>query len=319
MLSAIEIYNKPDFKYREETFAILATNSWELLLKARILQLSGNKLSSILSYEKRRNKDGQLSKKQYKVQNRSGNYNTVGLFKAFDILMNDYGNTIQEIVRQNLEVLVEVRDNSVHFINKDFGLSKKIHEIGTASIKNYIRLAYLWFGVDFSQYDIFLMPIGFIRTLTSAKAIVSCEEKNLLEYIKSSEQNFDDDESNDFNFTLNIDIKFSRVNTSLDATNVLVTNDKNALKVQLSEENIREKYPWDFKILTTRLRKRYSDFSANQKYHRIRKPLVEDPKYCRVRFLDPGNPRSSTKQFFNPNIMKEFDTHYTVKKQESEQ
>ena len=34
MLSAIEIYNKPDFKYREETFAILAINSWELLLKA---------------------------------------------------------------------------------------------------------------------------------------------------------------------------------------------------------------------------------------------------------------------------------------------
>jgi hypothetical protein len=35
MISAIEIYNKPDFKYREETFAILAINSWELLLKAK--------------------------------------------------------------------------------------------------------------------------------------------------------------------------------------------------------------------------------------------------------------------------------------------
>ena len=29
MMAAIEIYNKPDFKYREETFAILALNSWE--------------------------------------------------------------------------------------------------------------------------------------------------------------------------------------------------------------------------------------------------------------------------------------------------
>ena len=35
MMSAIEIYNKPDFKYREETFAILAINSWELLLKSK--------------------------------------------------------------------------------------------------------------------------------------------------------------------------------------------------------------------------------------------------------------------------------------------
>jgi hypothetical protein len=35
MISVIAIYNKPDFKYRDETFAILATNAWGLLLKAR--------------------------------------------------------------------------------------------------------------------------------------------------------------------------------------------------------------------------------------------------------------------------------------------
>lgn len=35
MMSAIEVYNKPDFKYREETFAILAINAWELLLKGK--------------------------------------------------------------------------------------------------------------------------------------------------------------------------------------------------------------------------------------------------------------------------------------------
>ena len=34
-ISAIEIYNKPDFKYREESFCILIVNTWELLLKAK--------------------------------------------------------------------------------------------------------------------------------------------------------------------------------------------------------------------------------------------------------------------------------------------
>jgi hypothetical protein len=34
-LSSIEIYNKPDFKYREEIFTILNVNSWELLLKGQ--------------------------------------------------------------------------------------------------------------------------------------------------------------------------------------------------------------------------------------------------------------------------------------------
>ncbi len=34
-VSAIEIYNKPDFRYRAETFCILAINGWELLFKAK--------------------------------------------------------------------------------------------------------------------------------------------------------------------------------------------------------------------------------------------------------------------------------------------
>jgi hypothetical protein len=34
-VAAIEIYNKPDFQYRNETFAVLAVNGWELLFKAK--------------------------------------------------------------------------------------------------------------------------------------------------------------------------------------------------------------------------------------------------------------------------------------------
>jgi hypothetical protein len=35
MVGAIEIYNKPGFPYRTESFTILAINGWELLLKAK--------------------------------------------------------------------------------------------------------------------------------------------------------------------------------------------------------------------------------------------------------------------------------------------
>jgi hypothetical protein len=37
MISAIEIYNKPDYRYRDETFSILALNAWELLLKGKLV------------------------------------------------------------------------------------------------------------------------------------------------------------------------------------------------------------------------------------------------------------------------------------------
>ena len=56
MISAIEIYNKPDFLYRGETFAILAVNGWELLLKAKYLSINNNNIRSLYVYDKRKNK-----------------------------------------------------------------------------------------------------------------------------------------------------------------------------------------------------------------------------------------------------------------------
>jgi len=46
-LSSIEIYNKPDFKYREEIFTILLINAWELLLKAKILKDANDDITSL--------------------------------------------------------------------------------------------------------------------------------------------------------------------------------------------------------------------------------------------------------------------------------
>ena len=42
MIASIELYNKPQFPYREEVFVILLVNAWELLLLA------------ILSHKKKR-------------------------------------------------------------------------------------------------------------------------------------------------------------------------------------------------------------------------------------------------------------------------
>ena len=46
-LAAIEIDNKPDFRYLEEAFAVLAINGWELLLKAKWLADHGNDLATL--------------------------------------------------------------------------------------------------------------------------------------------------------------------------------------------------------------------------------------------------------------------------------
>lgn len=87
MLSAIEIYNKPDFKYREETFAILAINSWELLLKARLLKLNSYRINSIYCYKPYINKNGEKSKKKKVLdRNRTNNPKSISIYEALNRL-----------------------------------------------------------------------------------------------------------------------------------------------------------------------------------------------------------------------------------------
>lgn len=62
-LSAIEIYNKPNFAAREQIFSILMANAWESLLKATILKDSGNHLTALYVKDGRRyrrSKSGQV-------------------------------------------------------------------------------------------------------------------------------------------------------------------------------------------------------------------------------------------------------------------
>lgn len=310
MIASIEVYNKPSFAYREETFSILAINAWELLLKARILEIDRNRLSAIIEYEKRQKQDGTLSEKLYRKKNRSGNHVSIGLFKAYDYLVNDYGDTIKSIVRKNLEALTEIRDNAIHFLNKDFELRKKVHEVGTANLKNYLNLVRQWFGSDLRQYQLFLMPIAFLRDFSPIHGVsLNKQERNILKFVKKMESEVNDDISNDFNLSIDIDLKICRVSDS-SSTQVAISNSPDAVPITLQEEDIRERYPWDYRILTTRLRSRYSDFVENTDYHQLRKKLENNQKFCKPRYLDPGNPKSSKKNFYNPNILKEFDKHF---------
>lgn len=85
------------------------------------------------------------------------------------------------------------------------------------------------------------------------------------------------------------------------------------MAVTLTEEDIRERYPWDYETLTKRLRSRYTDFLANQKYHDLRQPLETQAALCHTRLLTPENANSSTKKFYSPNMVARFDEHYQKK------
>lgn len=314
LLSAIEVYNKPDFKYREETFAILMLNAWELLLKAKLVFDNNNDLRAIFVYENRVTKSGHQSKKTYRRKNRSGNLHTKSLGQVVVALDQDPRSRLSPPVKSNIDALVEVRDNAVHYFNASPQLAKQVLEIGTASVKNFIEIARRWFAVDLSGFGLYLMPIGFVAAPSTGTAIpASPDEAKLVQYLAEVIQASKSDQDRDFNVALELNLSFKRAQSDAVAA-VAVTTDPSAAKVTLSEEDIRKTYPWDYRELTRRLRNRYSDFKATQKYHNIRKPLMTDPRYVRRRYLDPGNPKSGKKDFCNSNIINEFDKHYTRRK-----
>ena len=163
IVSAIEIYNKPNFLYREESFSILATNAWELLLKAKVLKESGNKIAEIYAKDHHTNADGSKSEKRYIQKNRAGNPKTIGLYKAISKLSTEYSVNIDILCKENIDLLTEIRDNAIHFRNEDKLLSKKVQEIGTANLKNYLAVIEKWFNYDLSEYNFYLMPLSFFH------------------------------------------------------------------------------------------------------------------------------------------------------------
>lgn len=211
---------------------------------------------------------------------------------------------------------MEIRDTAIHFQHSDLYLSKKVFEIGTASLKNYLTLITEWFHYDLSVYNFFLMPMTFFHEFEALQSFSINSNKdqieNLLKYISIKERETPSDENKNFNISLRLETKFVK-STSTDSMLFNYSTDPNAMKINVQEEDILKNFPFDYKALTTALRKRYTDFKETNKYHSIRKPLMKNKKLCKTRMLDPNNAKSVKKDWFNSEIFKEFDKHYTKK------
>jgi len=310
-LAAVEIYNKPTFAYREEAFSILALNAWELLLKAKLLSEASNSAKALWVYEHRQLAGGGKSRKRYLKKNRAGNPYTLGLGPVI-VDLEARGTNVPQAVRSNLDALIEIRDNAVHFINASPRLAKQVLEIGTAAVKNFIELGGSWFGLDLAGAQIYLMPIGFVGPVGVGTVLsLQQDENRLLTFLSSLVARGANEEGGSCHAALEVSLSFKR--TGAVGTPVLVTNDPTATNVTLSEEDIRKRFPWSYADLLGRLKKRFVDFKENPKFHGLKRQLMLDANLVKSRYLDPGNLRSSKKDFYSPNALSFFDLHYTKK------
>lgn len=298
VLAAIEIYNKPDFGYREETFSILLVNAWEILLKAKIVKDGLEKIESIYIPDSS-NSEGFL-------KSRSGNYRTITIGKGINSVPLD------ETLKANLFILVELRDNSIHFRNESPILNTKLLEVGTASLLSYLEMCKEWFKKDLSKYNFYIMPMSFFHPHELRSYSVNTESvqnQNLLRYIGNKEKKFPHDPLSQHSLSLRLETKFVKSKMQIDP------NDPDAISVIIDEEDAFTKtYIWACKEhLVPALKKRYKDFKVNPQFWSLLNGLKENTKFCRVRYLNTKTKKGSKQEWYNPNIVHEIDKHYTRK------
>ncbi len=306
MLSAIEIYNKPNFGYREDVFAILCVNSWELLLKAVLLRDNKYKMNSVYELIPKKKKDGTWSKVSEHALNRCGNPKTITLPDVINRLKEK--GIVPNELEQNLEALIELRDNAIHFANIN-SISKIIQELGFATIKNYMSFVKNnGIKLDLSRYNFYLMPLAYVDSKVDAEAVLTEKENNYIKLIKK--QIAEGDETGEYDIVITIDIDFKK-GTSLESLGMKY--DPDGLPITLSEEDIRKRFPLSYDKVCGKCRKLYSNFKQNTEFYTIMKRVKANEKLCFVRKLDLDNPKSPKKPLFSSNVFKEFDKYYERK------
>jgi hypothetical protein len=309
LVASIEIYNKPDFFYREESFAILCVNAWELLLKAKIVEDAKQDLKSIYVYEPKQNKNGKPAKHKALKKTDSGEPITIGVTKAVNLL----GSAVPSDVRSNLLALIEIRDTSVHFVNPSFGLRKKVLEIGTAAVKNFVALVKHWFGLKaLAKLNLYLMPIGFLSGTNSAAAVTfESDEQQLVTFLNGlvASQTAADPA---YCVALEVEVAVTKASakSASNAAGVQWTSDPTAPKFFMTEEQVHERFPWSYDDLRKKCLERYSNFKQGDTFHELRKSLASNKALVYTRAYNAKKPSSGGMMLYNPNILTEFDKVY---------
>lgn len=139
-MAAIEIYNKPAFKYRDECVVILLLNAWELALKALL-----SKNNKTIFYPKRRKQP----------------YRTLSWQDALTNVRTLFPKDVPHLpVQRNLELLGTYRDNAVHFYNSG-SFRVVLYALAQTCIKNFRDLLEKSFGHRLEdEISWQLLPLG---------------------------------------------------------------------------------------------------------------------------------------------------------------
>lgn len=238
-------------------------------------------------------------------------------------LLFEFETDINKAFRDNIEALIEIRDNSIHYFNSDNELSKIVLELGTASLKNYLNIIKDWFNIDLSKYNFYLMPLSFFHgfEMINSSSINSKNKQltNLKDYFNNKVSKTESNPENKYNLILNVETKFvkSLLSTELKVKTLRSKDDSETpnlvQEIILTEEDKSKKYPYTYKILFNKLKSRYTNFLANDIFKKHMKEVKQDTNLTYQRLSNYLNPNSQITYFYSTGVLEYFDKIYTKK------
>jgi len=303
--AAIEIYNKPVVPHREETFAILVVTAWELLLKARLIQANGNQLKAIYETETVRTKDGKPTKRKRVQRNRAGNPITIPISTAIGRAMGLPKKPLDPACKDNLELLIEVRNNAVHCINEDRDLAIRVHEIGVAALRNYTTLLADWFERDISDLRFAILPLSFdgaVAAQVVPPANRSQQAQNLLEHMTRAVAEAPPSQDGRFAVSLRVETKIVGA-SSVDATPVKLSKGLGGVPVEITEAEFLKRWPYDYKRMIKEVKKRRPGTVVNKDFHEHVRALRGNEHLAKERRLDLINPNTKSRKTYYSQAM----------------
>jgi hypothetical protein len=239
---------------------------------------------------------------------------TISVTQAVQTVAAYASDPIDKYAVENISLLIEVRDNAIHFVNTGKALHKKVQEIGSASLRNLAYAAKTWFGSDLESYHFALMPVAFETPLGTLKTVFPENAKGaagrLAKLLAEQQSAFPFDPSKPYNVGVEVELRFVRKPT-LDAINVRVDpGNPNAIPVTLTEEDMLKRYPWTYNDLLRETKKKLPTVKFNSAFNKAMASCEADQRYCHVRQLDPRKEKSSKQKFYSPNIIGELEKRF---------
>ena len=279
MLAAVEIYNKPQVKYREQTVAFLLVNAWEVLIKARIVQQSGDKLQSI--YRRKRNS----RRFEYGPDKELLTIEIRGALSRCDL---------PEEAKTNIKGLMKIRNQATHLGVLVPGLKQTILEFSTASVQNFIKTYANWFKDSIEPP--YLLPLGFVGSAQTTVASYPMRQKQLLKELVDLAYSQDPDDSG-YEVVMQVRVELNRGLSG--GGSIGLTTDPSAPKVSITDDEALKTFSTPYTQLVEKCRDHYPDFKQNQQFHAAMKNINTDPSCTYERRLDPTADNSSKKRFYN--------------------